>query len=474
MARKYANLNPMLQPRSVAIVGASPNPDKVGHVIMQNYINVGYSGRLYPVNIKADGKILGFKAYKSVLDIKDRIDLVVIAVPAPAVPAVLEECGRAHARSAVVVSGGFAEVGETALQEQLEQVARKYELPVLGPNCLGVMDLKSRIDTLFLPTFKIDKPQIGGVSFVSQSGAVGSTVLDLISHEGFGLAKFISYGNAVIVDEADILEYLSNDPDTKVIIFYIEGVKRGREFIEVAKRATLKKPVVIIKGGTTPEGSKAVHSHTASLAGSFEAYRAVFRQFGFTEATDLDELLYFGKIFDTQPMCTGNRVAIITNGGGAGVLATDALYNNGLKIAEMSKSVQTSLRKVMPSIVNVRMPLDLAGDADDKRFGAAIEAVANDPGVDAIMVLALFQTPGADSRVAAQLIKYGTLGKKPLVVVSPGGNYTEAHKNMMESSGVPVYGSPSSAAKSLAALINYSIYREKAAHGNGSKNNGKD
>ncbi len=471
MTRKYANLNPMLQPKSVAIIGASPNPDKVGHVIMQNYINVGYSGKLYPVNIKADGAILGYKAYKSVLNVKDRIDLAVIAVPAPAVPAVLEECGKAKVRSAVVVSGGFAEIGETALQDRLVEVARKYDMPVLGPNCLGVMDLKSRVDTLFLPTFKIDKPQIGGVSFVSQSGAVGSTVLDLISHEGFGLAKFISYGNAVVVDEVDILNYLSDDPDTKVIIFYLEGVKRGKEFIEVARKVTLKKPVVIIKGGTTAEGSKAVHSHTASLAGSIEAYRAVFRQFGFTEATDLDELLYFAKIFDTQPLTTKNRVAIITNGGGAGVLATDALYNNGLKLAEMSKDSETALKKVMPPIVNVRMPLDLAGDADDKRFGAAIETIANDPNVDALMVLALFQTPGADSRVAAQLIKYGTSGKKPLVVVSPGGNYTEAHKNMMESSGVPVYGSPNSAAKSLAALIDYSIYREKAVRGNDNKNN---
>ena len=472
MTRKYANLNPMLQPKSVAIIGASPNPDKVGHVIMQNYINVGYSGKLYPVNIKADGAILGYKAYKSVLNVKDRIDLAVIAVPAPAVPAVLEECGKAKVRSAVVVSGGFAEIGETALQDRLVEVARKYDMPVLGPNCLGVMDLKSRVDTLFLPTFKIDKPQIGGVSFVSQSGAVGSTVLDLISHEGFGLAKFISYGNAVVVDEVDILNYLSDDPDTKVIIFYLEGVKRGKEFIEVARKVTLKKPVVIIKGGTTAEGSKAVHSHTASLAGSIEAYRAVFRQFGFTEATDLDELLYFAKIFDTQPLTTKNRVAIITNGGGAGVLATDALYNNGLKLAEMSKDSETALKKVMPPIVNVRMPLDLAGDADDKRFGAAIETITNDPNVDALMVLALFQTPGADSRVAAQLIKYGTSGKKPLVVVSPGGNYTEAHKNMMESSGVPVYGSPNSAAKSLAALIDYSIYREKAVRGNDNKNNG--
>ena len=474
MASKYADLNPMLQPKSVAIIGASSNPDKVGHVIMQNYINVGYSGRLYPVNIKADGSILGFKSYKSVLDIKEKIDLAVIAVPAPVVPAVLDECGRAKVRTAVVVSGGFAEIGETALQNELAAVAHKYSMPVLGPNCLGVMDLKSRIDTLFLPTFKIDKPQIGGVSFVSQSGAVGSVVLDLISHEGFGLAKFISYGNAAVIDEADILNYLANDADTKVIIFYLEGVKRGKEFIEVARKATLKKPVIIIKGGTTEEGSKAVHSHTASLAGSAEAYHAVFKQFGFIEAEDLDDLLYFAKIFDTQPLTTKNRIAVITNGGGIGVLATDALYHNSLRMAEMSKESERKLRKAMPPIVNVRLPLDLAGDADDKRFGIAIETLSEDPNVDAIMALVLFQTPGADSSVVAELIKYGTTGKKPLVVVSPGGSYTAAHKIMIESAGVPVYDSPNSAARSLAALINYSVYLENAAHSNGNKNNGQD
>ena len=336
MAGKYYNLDNMLKPKSVAIIGASQSPEKVGHIIMQNYLNVGYDGDLYPVNVSAEGLILGKKSYKSVLDIKKPLDLAVIAIPAKFVPQSLEECGKAKVKSVIIVSSGFSEVGDTGLQEQIVSIAKKYSLPVLGPNCLGVMDLRSRVDTMFLPTFKIDKPSIGGVSFASQSGAVGSAVLDLISHENFGLSKFISYGNAAVVDEVDILNYLGHDPDTKVIIFYIEGVRRGKEFVEVAKEVTKLKPVIMIKGGITPAGSSAAHSHTASLAGSYAAYEAVFEQYGFIQAKSLDDMLYFAKIFEAQPLSTKKRIAIITNGGGVGVLAADSLYLNGLQMAELS------------------------------------------------------------------------------------------------------------------------------------------
>lgn len=458
---KYLNIDPIINPKSIAIIGASENPEKVGHIILKNSIDAGFDGKIYPVNINATGKIMGYKAYKNIKDIKATIDLAVIAVPAEITPSVMEDCGKAGVRGVIVVSGGFAEVGNTELQDKLTDVANRYSIPVIGPNCLGVTDPRSRVDTLFLPAYKIDKPTIGGVSFACQSGAVASSVLDMIDNEGFGLARFISYGNAVVVDEVDILNYLANDDATKVIVFYLEGVKRGKEFIEVAKRATMIKPVVIIKGGMTEAGSIAAHSHTASLAGSTQAYEAVFKQFGFVEAKDIKDLLNFSKIFDTQPPSKGDRIAIITNGGGTGVLATDALYNNGLQMAELSEESKKALRKVMPPIVNIRLPLDMAGDADDKRFQAAIETMMADDNVDALMVIALFQTPGADSRVAAMLIRYGTMMKKPLVVVSMGGSYTKAHKAMIESGGVPVYESPGDAASSLAALINYSRYKDR-------------
>jgi acetyl coenzyme A synthetase (ADP forming)-like protein len=462
---EYADLDPIFTPKSVAVVGATDKPGKVGHAIMLNYIDAGFSGALYPVNINGESFIIGHKAYKSVLDIGEDIDLAVISVPAKYVGGVMEECGRAGVGGVVVVSSGFAEVGQTKLQDELAAVSKKYKMPMVGPNCLGVMDVRGRNDTLFLPTFKIDRPKVGGVSFASQSGSIGASTLDLMSSAGFGLSRFISYGNAAVVDEVDILNYLAHDRHTQVIVFYLEGVKRGKAFIETAKVATKLKPVVIIKSGSTNAGAGAAQSHTASLAGSYEAYRAVFRQYGFTEAEDADDLLHFAKIFDTQPLTSGKRIAVITNGGGHGVLATDAIYKNGLALPRLDKRTEDALRRVMPATVNVRMPLDIGGDADDKRFADALRAVSNDPNVDALMVIALFQTPGADDRVSESIINYAAKRQKPMVVVSSGGAYTKSHVAVMENSGVPVYESTTAAARSLAALIGYAAYREAVLQG---------
>ncbi len=447
----------MFAPRSVAIIGASATANKVGHVILQNYLDAGYAGKIYPINTK-EASILGLKAYPSVLSVKDVIDLAVIAVPAQVVPQVLEECGKAKIKNVVVVSGGFAEMGNTNLQNKLVDISKKYGIALIGPNCLGLLDSRSRVDTLFLPTYKLSKPKIGGVSFVAQSGAVGSTVLDLISKEGFGLSKFVSYGNAAVVDETDILKFLADDEDTKVIIVYMEGVQRGKEFVELAKEITRKKPIIVIKGGVTPGSAGAVHSHTASLSGSFAAYQAVFRQFGFIVADDLSELLHFAKIFSTEPMPKGNRVAIVTNGGGAGVLETDEVFLNGLQLAEFSKETQSSLQKSLPPIVAIRNPLDLVGDADDKRYETALNALSKDKNVDMMIVIALFQTPGADSRLVSTLIGFKQNMQIPMAVLSPGSDYTAVHKMMMESSGIPVYDSPGAAAKSLSKLLEYSKF----------------
>ena len=455
------DLTPILKPKSVVIVGASRTPGKVGHVILQNYLNEGYTGKIYLVNKNAD-QILGIKSYKKVTDIKQKIDLAVIAVPAAAVPQVLEDCGKAKVKGAIVVSGGFAEVGAVDLQNRITWIARKYGIAMIGPNCLGVMDPRSRVNTLFLPMYKLAQGSIGGVSFVSQSGAVGSTVLDLIAGEGFGLSKFISYGNAADIDEVDILEYLMNDPETKVIVVYIEGIKRGREFVKLARKITKVKPVVVLKAGRTSAGSNAAHSHTAALAGSYEANEAVFRQFGFTIANDLSELLFYAKIFDSETAPKGNRIAIVTNGGGAGVLTTDAIASSRyIQLGELSEQTKSSLRKVMPSLVNVRNPLDLAGDADDKRYGDALRALSADPQIDMIIVIILFQTPGADSRLASEVVGLKENSDKPMIAISTGAEYTEMHKIMMERSGMPVYDSPRAAAMSLEALFRYYQYKNR-------------
>jgi acetyl coenzyme A synthetase (ADP forming)-like protein len=450
----------MLEPKSVAVIGASRDEEKIGHIILQNYIDAGYSGKLYPVN-KSGEDIAGLKTYKSILNIKSQIDLAVIAIPAQFVPEALEECGKMKVKSAVVVSGGFAEIGELELQKSIIDISKKYNIAMLGPNCLGVMNPKSRIDTLFLPTYKLSKPKAGGVSFIAQSGAVGSVILDLIAKEGFGLAKFFSYGNAALIDETDILDFLIKDEDTKVIVMYIEGITRGREFIELAREATKKKPCIVIKGGVTPQGAQAAHSHTAAIAGDAQTYEAVFRQFGFIVANDLSELLYYAKAFVSEPVTEGDRAMIITNGGGMGVLTTDEVYENGLKMAEFSKDVALELRKKLPNIIAIRNPLDLVGDADDVRYNIALEAAAKDPNIDIIIAIVLFQTPGADSRVASTLIHYKKSISKPLLVISMGSDYTQVHKTMMESSGLPVYESPASAAASLAQLLKYAKYLKR-------------
>ncbi|MDE1851513.1 MAG: CoA-binding protein [Candidatus Micrarchaeota archaeon] len=454
------DLEPMMKPKSVAIIGASRDPDKVGHVILQNYVNAGYQGKIFVVNKNADS-IMGFKSYASILDIKEKVDLAVIAIPAPFVPEALEECGKAKARTALVISGGFAEVGNKELQEQLVAVAKKYGIPTMGPNCLGIMDPRSRSDTLFLPTYKLARPQIGGVSFVSQSGAVGSAILDMISAEGFGLSKFISYGNAAHIDEVDILEYLMGDDSTKVIVMYLEGIKRGREFFRIAKDAGKKKPIIVLKAGRTNAGMQAAHSHTASLAGSYETNIAAFLQSGFTVADDLNDLLYYAKVFESEPEPKGNRIAVITNGGGIGVITTDEIAASGnLKMAEFSKQTVDALKKTMPVLVNARNPLDLAGDADGKRYEDAISAVMQDPNVDMMVVVTLFQTPGADSSVASKLIHYKERSDKPMIGIAMGSEYTQIHKLMMESSGFPVYDSPAAAVKSLSALLKYKEYKQ--------------
>ena len=455
------DLTPMMKPKSVAIIGASRNPEKVGNVILQNYVSAGYPGKLYPVNLNAE-EVLGFKAYKKVTDICAEVDLAVIAIPAAAVPLALEQCGRAKVKSAVVVSGGFAEIGETKLQERITEIAKKYHIAMVGPNCLGVMDTRSKVDTLFLPTKKISKPKVGFVSFVSQSGAVGSTVLDVIADEGFGLSKFISYGNAAYVDEVDILEYLMNDDETKVIVLYIEGIKRGKEFVELAKKLTRIKPVVVLKAGRTSAGTAAAQSHTASLAGNYAVHEAIFRQFGFAVANDLTELLYYAKIFASEVKPRGNRVAVITNGGGAGVITADEIASSRyLKMADYTDGTKKSLRKVMPALVNMTNPMDLAGDADENRYRFALDALGADANVDMLIVIILYQTPGADPAVTNEVVQKKITLNKPLLVVSIGSDYTEKQVKLLEEGGVPVYDSPIAAIDSLEALFEYAEYKKR-------------
>ena len=454
------NVDVLFNPNSVAVIGASRDPGKIGHVLVRNSIEGGFRGRVYPINPKCT-EILDLKCYPSVKDVEGEIDLAVIAIPAKFVPDALRECGEKGVKGAIVISGGFSEVGNVELENELKEVCRKYDIACLGPNCMGVINPLTRVDSVFIPTYKMGRPKLGTVSFISQSGAIGGAVLDLMARQGFGMSKFVSYGNGAVLDETDMLRYIADDDKTRIIVLYIEGVRRGREFFETLKEVTKKKPVVVLKGGKTAGGAAATKSHTGSLAGNAAVYEAVFKQCNATEARNLDQIFDFSKLFESQPFCSGERVGIITNGGGLAVVATDSVEENGLKLAELSEESKRRISENVPAYVNIKNPLDLSGDAGADRFGVAVHSMLEDSGIDAILVGVLFQTENIDSRIVSILVEASNIKKKPILVVCPGGEYSEVHSRMLENCGVPTYTSSAHAIMALRKLVNYSKFVNK-------------
>ena len=434
-------------PKTIAVVGVSRAPEKVGHVIFRNLYQ---HFTVYPVHLHEE-TILGRKAYTSVLNIPEPIDLAIITVPAQSVVRVVEECGKKRIHHIIIVSSGFKEIGNTRGEYELAKVLDKYKIQSIGPNCLGVFDAHSGFDTLFLPQRKLTRPKPGVISFISQSGAVGSAVLDLLAAEQFGFAKFISYGNGTNVTETDLLEYLGKDPQTKVICLYIEGIKDGRHFMEVAQK--IKKPIIAIKGGRTEHGAKATLSHTGSLAGSYEIYKGAWKQSRIVIADSLQEVFDIARLFEKLPKPEGKRVQVITNGGGYGILAIDALEGSGLPLAALSARSKEKLKWHMPKIVSVNNPLDLVGDATDERYDLALETCMNDKNVDAILLIILHQTPLLTEKVVDIVKKY--FGKKPIVVVSTGGKQTKMLSEKLEHAGFPVFDFPETAVHALNKFLEY-------------------
>jgi len=449
-------LQKIFNPRSVAIVGATTKTSKVGYVVLKNLLDSGYEGKIYPINPKYE-EVLGLKCYKSVLEIKQKIDCVLIAVPAEAVPQVIKECGEKKVGGIVVLSGGFEEVGRQDLAAQIKEYAKTYDLPIIGPNCLGIYNPYSKIDSIFFPFYKMNRPKPGGISFVTQSGALGSVMLDLAAAYNIGVSKFISYGNATVLNESDLLEFLGNDKKTKTIILYIEGVKDGRRLFNVMKRINKKKPIIVLKAGKEEKGKKAAMSHTGNLAGNYLAYKAAFRQAKVVEAKDVDELFNLMRIF-SQPLAKGKRVGVITNGGGLGVLITDAVEKEKLELVEFTKENEQELRAIIPSYANPRNPLDMAADASVEMYQKAIEYYLKNNNIDLIVVAILFQTPTLDERLINVIGEAVEQKKKPIVVVTIGGDYTEAYRKIMESKGIVTFSSPNAAVKTLRKFVEYSYY----------------
>ncbi len=448
------DLNKFFKAKNIAIVGVSKDPKKLGHVIFRNLIDGNFQGNIFLVNPNAN-LILNKKVYKNLISIEDEIDLAIIAVPAKIVPQIIKDCGKKKIQNVVIISSGFKEIGKEKLENEVKDLLDKFKIKCCGTNCLGVFDSSTRLDSLFLPRYRLKRPKPGGISFISQSGAVGSAILDLATTQNYGISKFISYGNATNLDESDFLEYLGEDKETKVICMYIEGVKDGQKFLKIAKRISKIKPIIAIKAGITKEGSKAAISHTGALAGESEVYFAAFKQANINRAASLEEVFNFARILEKTIQPRGNKIQIITNGGGYGILTTDAVIKNNLNLAGLDKKTISSLKKQFPELVVVSNPMDLIGDATTERYRIAIEACLNDNNVDILLLIVLYQTPLIDTSILDIITEFNDLKKKPIIVVSTGGEFTDVLKRSLEDNGIANFTFPEEAVKSIKALVDY-------------------
>lgn len=443
------------QAKRVAIIGASKEEGKVGNVIFQNFLGLPFKGEVFAVNPNA-AEVMGYSTYKNVRDIPGKVELAVIAVPAKFVVKAVEDCGKKKIRNVIIITAGFKEVGNNKLDNLLEKTLAKYKIKCIGPNCLGVYSTYG-IDTLFLPKVRLKRPKPGKISFVSQSGASGSAILDLAAEEGYGFSKFISYGNAMNIDETDLIEYLAEDKDTQVICLYVEGIVNGKRFMETCKKISRKKPIIAIKGGTSKKGSEATMSHTGSLAGQAEIYYGAFKQAGIITANNLEEMFDYLKIFEKIKIKPkGNRIQVITNGGGYGILSTDAIEQFGLEMAEPSKTTIHFLKKKMPAIAIIKNPTDLLGDADTQRYKDTINAYLKDKNVDIILATILPQTPliGQQSIVDA-LEELNKNTKKPIITITTGSEYATELRKKIEEKGIPCFEFPHNAARAIKKLISF-------------------
>ncbi|MCR4407501.1 MAG: acetate--CoA ligase [Anaerolineae bacterium] len=439
-------------PRSVAVIGASREPGKLGYGVLSNIITHGYEGKVYPINPKAD-EILGLKCYASVLDVPDPIDLAIIVVPAKYVIGALEECGQKGVRGAVIISAGFREVGAEGRQREKElvHVAQQYGIRLVGPNVLGIIDTVSKLNA----SFAVGMPRRGKIAFMSQSGALCTSILDIALAQDIGFSRFVSLGNKADLNEIDFIEEWWHDPESNVIMAYLEGIVDGERFMRITRQVTKEKPIIAIKSGTTSAGSRAVSSHTGTLAGSEKAYDAAFRQVGVLRANSVQELFDYSVAFARQPLLKSERIAIVTNAGGPGIMATDACERYGLQLASLKQETMEYLRANLPAAASVINPVDVLGDALADRYKLAIEAVLQDEGVGGVVVVL---TPQVMTQIEETAQVVGELsGKydKPIFGAFMGEATTSKGVRILNQHQVPNYPVPERAVAAMGAMLRY-------------------
>jgi len=436
------DLNFFFYPSSVAVFGSFKR-GAIVYEILRNIVEGGFKGEIIPVNPKGGTVEVAGKVFRIRERLDEPVDTAIIAIPAKIVPALIDEIGPLI-KGAVVISAGFSEVGNEKLERELVGKARKHDVRVIGPNCAGIFGVHGK----FFGSFEV-RVKPGGLALISQSGAFGGVALAMGNDEGIGFSAFVSYGNGADLNESDFLEYFADDENTKVIALYIEGVKDGRRFLKALSYASAKKPVVILKAGKSASGARAASSHTGSLAGSYEIYRAAFKQAGAIEVEEMEELFDAAKAFEMYPKA-GKRVVVITNSGGPGVLATDKLEKLGLEMARLSDETIKELRSFLPPQCSLKNPIDLIADADHKRYRRTIETVCRDKNVDSLLVICVPPIFIPSEEIAGAVIEANC--DKPVVVNFMAGELVREGVKLLEEHGIKNFPTPERAAKALAWL----------------------
>ncbi len=446
----------LFTPRGVAVIGASLNPTKLGYGVARNLVVSGYQGELYFVNPRG-GVLFERELYPHVGAVPDPLDLAIIIIPAGSVPAALEACGKRGVVYVIVGSGGFREVGPegAALEQRCLEIARKYRIRVLGPNCIGFLDTHLPIDTTFLP---LPGPTQGDIGFVSHSGAVCEAVIDWARGQGFGLSRLVSMGNQMDLSESDLLPAVAMDAHTRVVAMYLEGVVDGAHFIEQARQVTCEKPVIAIKVGVSEAGRAAVASHTGALAGQDKAYDAAFRKAGVIRARHSEEMFNWAQALAWCPLPKGDRVAILTNAGGPGAIASDAIAANELTLAALSKETVRELKSLLPPTVSIRNPIDLLAGGGPKEYAECLGALVKDDMVDAVIVILVPPPMSTAAEVAGAIIPLIHSTSKPVVVTLMGQDLIEHAARMLRQARIPDYRFPERAASAMRVLM------QRAAH----------
>ena len=449
------NMDMFFNAKSIALIGASPEIGKIGNSVLETLVKHDYRGKVYPVNAKGYPEIMGIPAYKSLDDIKDPIDVVIVTVDLKFVPDLLKICGAKSIHNVVIISGGGKELGgeRAVIEQQVKELSSQLNIRIIGPNCIGMFNGENRLDCAFQGHDRMLRPKNGNVAFLSQSGTIGIAFME---HSfPFGMSKMVSYGNRSDVDEADMIWYLAEDPQTKVIGLYVEGLGDGRKFVNTAKKviSERKKPIVVFKNGRTTRGAKQAASHTGSLGGTYSVVKGAFSQNGIISVDSYDELTASLKALSWQPVPEGNRVAMVTNGAGPIIAAIDQFERLGLQVADLSEESIKSFKSHYPATYVIGNPCDVTGSANADDYKFAIQTFMDDPNVDIVMPWFVFQDDPLEEKIVEILAEFNKQRKKPILVGALGGPFTQKMANRLEENNVPVYQSVNTwsiAASSLA------------------------